>query len=136
MGGNICRFIIRTALLSLLILCAGCEDPKPPPKPSPFDEQQAIVTYDDVQKGEFTVQIGDIHKSLQPAVVISARLRASSVKNFIETTENCQVYRVCVGKYRSKDRAESVKDALLRKNLRCGQIRVEGALKEKVGPCN
>jgi cell division septation protein DedD len=136
MGGRISRFLSHSLLIVIVAFCCGCAEERPKSSPSPFDEQQAIVHYDEIKKGEFTVQIGDIHKSLNSAVVVSARLRGSSVANFIETTENCTVYRVCVGKFRSKDRAESMKDSLLRKNLRCGAIKVEGALKDKVGPCN
>ncbi len=130
------QFFTHASVIIIIAFCFGCVEDKPHPPPSPFDDQQAIVHYDEIKKGEFTVQIGDLHKSLNAAVVIAARLRASSIANFVETTENCGVYRVCVGKYRSKDRAESVKDSLLRKNLRCGEIQVAGALKEKVGPCN
>jgi len=139
MKDKISRFFSYALLLMIGVFCIGwgpCDGPPPSPPPSPFDEQQAIVHYDEIKKGEFTVQIGGIHKSLNAAVVIAARLRASSIANFVETTENCEIYRVCVGKYRNKDRAESVKDSLLRKNLRCGVIQVAGALKEKVGPCN
>jgi len=137
MGCKVSRFFFLMPLIMIMAFCYGCPEEKPKPSPpSPFDEQQAIMHYDEIKKGEFTVQIGEMHKSLNAAVVIAARLRASSVANFVETTENCAVYRVCVGKYRSKDRAESVKDSLLRKNLRCGVIQVAGALKEKVGPCN
>jgi cell division septation protein DedD len=136
MGGHISRLIPRLALIAAAVLCSGCEEPpKPQPPASPFDEQQAIVSYDEIKKGELTVQIGVIHKSLNAAVIIAARLRASSIANFIETTENCDVYRVCVGKFRSMARAKRVKEDLLRKNLRCGEIQVMGPLKEKVGPC-
>ena len=134
--GKVSRFFHHAPLILIMAFCYGCPDEKPHSSPSPFDEQQAIVHYDEIKKGEFTVQIGDMHKSQNAAVVIAARLRASSVANFVETTENCEIYRVCVGKYRSKDRAESVKDLLLRKNLRCGVIQVAGALKDKVEPCN
>lgn len=136
MTGNVSRFFSIAPLIVIVVFCFGCEPYKPNPPPSPFDEQQAIVHYDEIKKGEFTVQIGGMHKSLNAAVVIAARLRASSIANFVETTEDCEIYRVCVGKYRSKDRADSVKDSLLRKNLRCGVIQVAGALKEKVEPCN
>lgn len=136
MGGHISRRILRLALSVAAVLCSGCDEgPKHPPRESPFVEQQAIVSYDEIKKGELTVQIGEVHKSLNVAVIVAARLRASSIANFIETTENCEVYRVCVGKFRSTARAQRVKEDLLRKNLRCGEIQVMGPLKEKVGPC-
>jgi cell division septation protein DedD len=129
MSGHLPRIFPLSVLLLLLISILGCENPKPNPPPSPFDEQQAIVSYNEVKKGEYTVQIGETHKSVNGAVSTSARLRASSIANFIETTESRDVYRVCVGKFRTKGRAEAVKEALLRKNLRCGQIKIAGPLK-------
>lgn len=91
--------------------------------PSPFIEQQPIVRYQVIKESEYTVQLGDgSYDSLNNASILASRLRAAGIACFIEKSQSGGKYRVCVGRYQSKERAQNMLKILANKNIRGGRI--------------
>lgn len=114
MGGRLI-LLAHGGLLSILIAFDPCQPEKKPP--SIFGEQRPIIRYGEIKENEFTVQVGADSRSLLEASLISSRLRAAGIANFIECSPAGDKYRVCVGKFVSRVRAERMLKLLRRKNI-------------------
>ncbi len=122
------NFLLVQIMLALVFtLVNSCEDkpkkPQKPPYPPVFGDQKPIIRYQVIQESEFTVQVGeDEYDSLYPASVLASRLRAAGVACFIEQAPKDQPrYRVCVGRFPTKERAENMIGVLVSKNIHTGR---------------